>query len=281
MGGSASLDAAMTFDVAAESTTGSWAAGPRRSPARSRTSPVEPGQRVAGRRVRAGSCDDRARPGSGRTRGRGRPVGAVHRGSRARHPGVDVRLHPRRRSPIPTERSTRARPARRPLHDGSGRRPREMARVTRPDGIVAACVWDFGPVARREPVLARRASSTLPPTTNPAPRRASEATWPAVPGGGVGTRRGDRALAHRSIPQLRRLVGAVHVGCGARRRLCRRSRRGRDVRGSSTACGRRCRQGRLCSRRSHGPPDAHSGTSRPRRHLWRFAAESLGLTCTT
>ena len=63
--------------------------------------------------------------------------------ARARHPGVEVVQAPGG-TPALRRRLVRCRPraARGPLHGGSRRRPTEMARVTRSDGVIAACVWD-------------------------------------------------------------------------------------------------------------------------------------------
>jgi SAM-dependent methyltransferase len=64
--------------------------------------------------------------------------------ARARHPGVDVRLSPAEDLPHPDDWFDVAM-AQLVVH--FMRDPilglAEMARVTRPDGVVAACVWDF------------------------------------------------------------------------------------------------------------------------------------------
>ena len=64
--------------------------------------------------------------------------------ARARFPGRRRSTSRGRGAPLRRRRLRRgARPARRPLHGRPGRgASREMRRVTRPGGIVAACVWD-------------------------------------------------------------------------------------------------------------------------------------------
>ena len=90
---------------------------------------------------------------------------------------------------------------------------REMARVTRKGGVVAACVWDhaggLGPLSpfwdsARELEARRRASGR--------PRR-------AVRGGGARRRRREHRVLPRRAQDVRRVVGAIHPRCWAGGRL--------------------------------------------------------------
>ena len=69
--------------------------------------------------------------------------------ARARHPGVDVRQAPAEALPYP-DRAFDAALAQLVVHFMSDPVAglREMARVTRPGGVVAACVWDFAGESR-------------------------------------------------------------------------------------------------------------------------------------
>ena len=95
---------------------------------------------------------------------------------------------------------------------------REMARVTRPDHPVAACVWDHaGGKRAAEPVLEAARELDQTSTTSPARRRARGSPHGVVQRGRVARGRGDGAGRRRRARDLRRVVGAVHAGRRARR----------------------------------------------------------------
>ena len=114
----------------------------------------------------------------------------------------------------------------------------EMRRVTRPDGVVVACVWDHG--GGQGPLSAFwevARSSTPTSTTSPTSRAPRGRPHAPVRGGGAARRRGDGALRQPRAPQLRGLVGAVHGRRRPGRRLHRRPRRR-----AATRLRERCRE---------------------------------------
>ena len=109
---------------------------------------------------------------------------------------------------------------------------REMARVTREDGVVAACVWDHaggrGPLS-----LFWQAARELDPDVE------DESQLAGAREGHLGRLfassrtardRREHALGQRRASDLRGVVGAVHPRRRPRRRLCGRSRRGTEAR---------------------------------------------------
>ena len=87
----------------------------------------------------------------------------------------------------------------------------EMSRVTRPGGTVSACVWDLASGARSRPRRRRRVRQARDP--------GGRAGAPVRPGRPEPDR-GHRPHRHRATPDLRGLVGALHVrgGSGGRAR---------------------------------------------------------------
>ena len=185
--------------------------------------------RAAGarRRLRAGRADGRAgRRGSGL-----RHVAAVDpsepfvEAARARHPGVDVRQASAERLPFATSAFDAAL-AQLVVHFMADPVPGlgEMARVTRPGGVVAACVWDHGGGAG--PLsLFWEAAHELDPDGSPTSRDLAGAREGHLAelfaAAGLRRRRGTALSVARRARELRRVVGAVH----ARRRPGRRVRR--------------------------------------------------------
>ena len=137
--------------------------------------------------------------------------------ARARFPGVDVRRAPAEDLPFPDRRFDAAL-AQLVVHfmsdpvAGLG----EMARVTKPGGRVAACVWDLeggrAPIspfwqAARD-VDDRAAGEGLLPGT----RRGELAEFFEL--AGAARHRGWRARGRGRAPDVRGVVGAVHLGVG-------------------------------------------------------------------
>ena len=90
----------------------------------------------------------------------------------------------------------------------------EMVRVTRPDGVVAACVWDHaggqGPLS-----LFWRAARELDPNVEDESTLAGTGEGAAdgvVHCGRAARCRGGHALRRSRALELRRVVGAVHAG---------------------------------------------------------------------
>ena len=209
----------MTFDVAAGTTTGSWAAGPPLAGPFADYARVRPGQRVwtSGADRAASQQSSVARLGADHVRS-GRSIRPFVEAARLRHRASTSTLRAAERSPTPTPRSTRRSPTRRPLHGGSGGRPSGDGRVTRPQGIVAACQCrDHGNVSRvAEHVLARRATDRVTADDESQLAGARRTTWASCSGppGWATSRR--RADGRAGVRRLRRLVGAVHAGRQAR-----------------------------------------------------------------
>jgi Methylase involved in ubiquinone/menaquinone biosynthesis len=99
---------------------------------------------------------------------------------------------------------------------------REMARVTRDGGVVAACVWDFtdgGPIGPFWDAAQRSILRSRPGLSAPA---AGPATWPTSFARWNRRHRRQRRRGGRRARHVRGLVGAVHarrrpVGCARRR----------------------------------------------------------------
>ena len=111
---------------------------------------------------------------------------------------------------------------------------REMARVTRPGGTVSACVWDLaGGGAPLTPFW--RAARDLDPGVDDESgmpgAREGELAAPLRPGRSQPDR-GHRPHGHRAAPDLRGLVGALHVR--------RRPGRGRTCGASTRSAGSGC-----------------------------------------
>ena len=204
---------------------------------------------AAGQRVLDVGCGPGAlvaelvrRVGRGERRGR-RPRDAVRRGraraeSRSRHPrGVGGAAAVRRRRVRRVARATR-----RPLHGRSGRRARRRcARVTRPGGVVAACVWDHaggqGPLSPFWDAV-HALDPDAPDESQLAGAREGHLTE-LFGRRGVARRARVVARSHGASRQLRRMVGPVHARSRARRRLSHRSRRRAAGWRFASAAGRR------------------------------------------
>ena len=103
---------------------------------------------------------------------------------------------------------------------------REMARVTRPGGVVAACVWDHG--GGHGPLslfwsAARQLRPGLDDESTMAGAREGHLAA-AVRRRRPARGRGGRVVGQRRAADLRRLVGAVHARCRPRGRSRRRPR---------------------------------------------------------
>ena len=138
--------------------------------------------------------------------------------ARARHPAVDVQLASAEQLPF-EDGAFDAALAQLVVHFMADPVAglREMARVTRPGGVVAACVWDHA--GERTPLGAFwQAARELDPGVHDESdlagareghlRELFEAGRPAVG-------RGDDHRGGRRVPELRRVVGAVHPRCRA------------------------------------------------------------------
>ena len=144
----------------------------------------------------------------------GRPVGRLCPALRRRHPGVEVHQAAAERLPLDDDCVDLAL-AQLVVHFmvdpivGLA----EMARVTRPGGMVAACVWDHaeggGPLS-----IFWEAVHQLDPDVATAkrgcPGPGSRTPGPAVPPSRHADRRGHSAVGYRDPQPLRRLVGALH-----------------------------------------------------------------------
>jgi hypothetical protein len=129
----------------------------------------------------------------------------------------------------------------------------EMARVTRPDGVVAACVWDHaggqGPLG----VFWRpRARSTPKSTTNHGSRARARDTWAncsSQPGSARSRRRSSRP---RSSTRASRSGGSRSPAASGLQAPTSRA----STRGGRSSCARRavvcCPPPRLCSRLRRG-----------------------------
>ena len=146
--------------------------------------------------------------------------------ARARHPGVDVRLASAERLPFDDDVFDAAL-AQLVVHFMADPVAglREMARVTRPGGVVAACVWDHA--GGRAPLGAFwQAARELDPGVH------DESALAGAREGHLGELLAEAGLRacrkrhsrQRRAPHLRGVVGAVH----ARRRPCGRVRQALD-----------------------------------------------------
>ena len=142
--------------------------------------------------------------------------------ARERHPGVDVRQAAAEQLPFP-DGDFDASLAQLVVHfmaspiEGLS----EMARVTRPGGVVAACVWDHaggeGPLSRFwEACPGARPGGRGRVRTGRLSKRPPRRT---PPGSGAAGGRGDSALSERRARDLRRMVGALHLWRGHCRRV--------------------------------------------------------------
>jgi SAM-dependent methyltransferase len=136
----------MTFDVAAESYDrfmGAWSQP--LAPQLADLAGLRPGQRVLDVGCGPGSLTTElvARLGASSVSAVD-PSGSFVMAARVRHPGVDVRMAHAEALPFP-DGAFDASLAQLVVHfmDDPVGGLREMARVTRPGGIVAACVWDY------------------------------------------------------------------------------------------------------------------------------------------
>ena len=130
----------------------------------------------------------------------------------------------------------RARAARRALHGRSGRRAARDGRVTKPAGVVAACVWDHA--GERSPLATFwRAARELDPDvrdeSGPRRRKRRRARG-AVPRGRTGRRHRHRARGGVQARKLRGVVGAVHARRRPRRRVRDQPRRRHANRAAGT-----------------------------------------------
>ena len=140
---------------------------------------------------------------------------------------------------------------------------REMARVTRTDGVVAACVWDHageqGPLSLYWDA-ARELDADVADESQLAGARAGT-SGRALRGGGPARGRGDVPRREHRAPDLRGVVGAVR----ARRRACRRPRRrprsGRAEHGCGSDVARSCPIRRSWSRQLRGQHAAASSAA--------------------
>ena len=104
---------------------------------------------------------------------------------------------------------------------------REMARVSREDGVVAACVWDHVRADRgRSPCSGRPRASSIPGSrTSPGSPGALEGQLGELfDAAGLRRRRRGSRRGERRTPELRGVVGAVHARRRPRRRPCREPR---------------------------------------------------------
>ena len=156
--------------------------------------------------------------------GGGRSIAVDVAATRERHPGVEVREASAAALPYP-DKSFDVALAQLVVHfmPDPVAGLREMRRVTRRGGVVAACVWDHGRRPGPAPAVlgcgprgrpGRRRSVAAPGDARGAPRR-------AVRRGRPGGRPGQCAGNPRRACDVRRVVGAVHPGCRSRWRLSR------------------------------------------------------------
>ena len=132
--------------------------------------------------------------------------------ARERHPGVDVQRASAEELPFADDEFDAAL-AQLVVHFMSDPIAglREMARVTRTEGVVAACVWDLAGGRRPLSVFWRLRASL---TVDEASRRWRVPARPpsgAIPGSRAARDRSNRSFEHRRAPELRGLVGALHA----------------------------------------------------------------------
>ncbi len=154
--------------------------------------------------------------------------------ARARYPGVDVHLASADELPFP-DGGFDAALAQLVVHfmPDPVAGLTEMARVTRLDGVVAACVWDLaGGRAPLSPFwrAARELDPGVEDESGLAGARAGHLRE-LFEEAGLARRRGGRAVGDGRARELRGVVGAVH----ARRRPGRRAMRGRSPSPTSRA----------------------------------------------
>ena len=177
--------------------------------------------------------------------------------ARARHPDVDVRQASAEELPFADGSFDRAL-AQLVVHfmadpvAGLG----EMRRVTREGGLVAACVWDHGGgTGPLSPFWSAVRSLDPAPPTSPACAGSNEGDLTRL-FGEAGLQEVEEVSARRRgrACDVRRVVGAVHLRCRPRRRLCPGTRR-RGAHGAPGAlpCGARRRAVRGRGPRLVGP----------------------------
>ena len=220
----------MSFDVSADAYLrfmGRWSEPLADGVPRERR---RPGHRAgAGRRLRPGRTHRGPRRPLRCARGRGhRPLGVVRRGHRARFPALDVRQGTAEALPY-DDGSFDAALAQLVVHFMSDPVAglRDMGRVTRSGGVVAACVWDHAGGGSPLSLVWSAAQDVDPSAPN-------EADLPGTREGQLpsyaraGRARRHHALDPHGAPALRvvrRVVGAVPLRCRPARLLHRHARR--------------------------------------------------------
>ena len=198
--------------------------------------------------------------GSARGRRGGRSVRAFFAAARDRYPGVDVHHAPAEQVPFEDDEFDAAL-AQLVVHFMSDpvRGVREMARVTRSGGVVAACVWDHAGGRARSVVLAGgpRARSRTPSEARPRRARVPGSSTRALRAAGLRDRRGG-PIRRRRARHVRGVVGAVHA-----RRRPGRCLRCRPRRAGATSCASGA--GSCCRRRRSRSTAV--GVGRPRVRL--------------